>query len=307
VTAVAVPHTGRRLGPLVWFILGVVYVVWGSTYLGIKLVIETMPPLTSMGARFVTAAGVLAVIVAARRGPRVLAVTPRQLIATTAVGALLLGFGLGGVTLAERTVPSGMAALIVAAMPLWVVLLRRGAGQRVPVTTYAGVALGVAGVAVLVLPGRATAGGDLLGYLIILAGTVSWAFGSFISPRLPLPTDPIVLAVYEMLCGGLVLIAVGVASGELADPGRIIAGISLRSLLGWGYLVTVGSMVGFTAFVWLLDNAPISTVATYAYVNPVVAVGLGTAFAGEPFSAAIAAGGAIVVLGVALVVRSPAP
>ena len=289
----------------VWSALSVVYVVWGSTYLAIAFLVETMPPLLSMGVRFVCASVLLGGIVAVRQGPRALLISRANLLATLLVATLLLAGGLGAVTLAEEAgVASGVAALLVAAMPLWLVLLRAGSGDRPSRSTLAGVLTGFAGIAILVLPGSGTAG-PWLGMVGILVGTLSWALGSFLSPRLPLPTNPFALTTWEMLLGGLVLSAIGLLRGEAAevDP----ADFSAASLWAWAYLVVVGSVVAFTAFVWLLGNARLSLISTYAYVNPVVAVLLGRIFRGEPLTAAVVVGGAVTVAGVVLVVRGERP
>ena len=289
----------------VWSALSVVYVVWGSTYLAIAFLVETMPPLLSMGVRFVCASVLLGAIVAVRQGPRALLISRANLLATLLVATLLLAGGLGAVTLAEEAgVASGVAALLVAAMPLWLVLLRAGSGDRPSRSTLAGMLTGFAGIAILVLPGSGTAG-PWLGMVGILVGTLSWALGSFLSPRLPLPTNPFALTTWEMLLGGLVLSAIGLLRGEAAevDP----AGFSTASLWAWAYLVVVGSVVAFTAFVWLLGNARLSLISTYAYVNPVVAVLLGRVFRGEPLTAAVVVGGAVTVAGVVLVVRGERP
>jgi drug/metabolite transporter (DMT)-like permease len=289
----------------VWSVLSVVYVVWGSTYLAIAFLVETMPPLLSMGVRFICAAALLGAIVAVRQGPRALAVSRANLRATLLVAALLLGGGLGAVTLAEEAgVASGVAALLVASMPLWLVLLRAGSGDRPSGATVAGVLTGFAGIAILVLPGGGTSG-PVLAMAGILLGTLSWALGSFLSPRLPLPANPFALTTWEMLLGGLVLCAVGLLRGEAADVDA--GGFSAASLWAWAYLVVVGSVVGFTAFVWLLGNARLSLISTYAYVNPVVAVLLGWLVRGEALTAAVVVGGAVTVAGVVLVVRGERP
>ena len=290
---------------LIWTALATVYVVWGSTYLAIRVLVESAPPLLGMGTRFLVAGVVLAGLLAARRGARTLRVRPRQLAAAGVVGGLLLLGGNGLVAVAEQTVPSGLAALLVAATPLWLVCLRLTAGDRPRRLSLAGVLLGFVGVALLARPG--SGGGDVAtwGLLMILAASACWALGSFLSARLPLPADPLVATTYEMLLGGGLQLVLGAAVGELRgfDPGAV----SGRSWVAWGYLVVVGSLVAFSAYVWLLGNAPISLTATYAYVNPVVAVLLGALLLDEAVTAAIVAGGAVVVAGVALVVTAERP
>ncbi|MDP9398404.1 MAG: EamA family transporter, partial [Actinomycetota bacterium] len=205
----------------------------------------------------------------------------------------------------EQTVPSGLAALLVAATPLWLVCLRLAAGDRPRRLSLAGVLLGFVGVALLARPGGGGGNAATWGLLMILAASACWALGSFLSARLPLPADPLVATTYEMLLGGGLQLVLGAAVGELRgfDPGAV----SGRSWAAWGYLVVVGSLVAFSAYVWLLGNAPISLTATYAYVNPVVAVLLGALLLDEAVTAAIVAGGAVVVAGVALVVTAERP
>ncbi len=287
----------------VWTALSIVYVVWGSTYLAIAILIESMPPLLGMGGRFVTAGLLLTAFVMVRRGSASLRVTPRQLAATAGVAFLLLGMGLGGVTLAEASIPSGLAALLVASMPLWVVVLRRLAGERPSTATVLGVGVGFAGIAVLVLPGGWTSGAQLKAIGIVVLGTFCWALGSFLSSHLPLPDDALVLTCYEMLCGGAILLLGGLVRRESVDWSTFTG----RSMGAWVYLVLIGSLVGFTAFVWLIGHAPLSLASTYAYVNPVVAVVLGAFILSEPVTRWTVLGGGVVVLGVALVVRGERP
>jgi drug/metabolite transporter (DMT)-like permease len=287
----------------VWTALATVYLVWGSTYLGIAVLIETMPPLLGMGTRFFLASAVLATVLVVRHGPSVLRITPRELTSTFLLGFLLLGMGLGGVTLAEAHLPSGLVALLVAAMPLWVVVFRRVAGQHLHGSTVLGVLVGFAGICVLVLPGGWTGSAQLRAVVIVLVGSFCWALGTFLSPSLRVPSNAFVLTVWEMLCGGVVLSLLGALRGEAVDP----AAWSGRSLAAWFYLGLIGSAVGFTAFVWLLAHAPVSLVSTYAYVNPVVAVALGALVLSEPVTRWTLLGGAVVLAGVALVVRGERP
>ncbi|MFF4366272.1 EamA family transporter [Streptomyces sp. NPDC001594] len=298
----AAPATPQRgTGGAVWTALGLVYVVWGSTYLGIRIVVQTMPPFLSAGARFLSAGLVLAGIVAWRYGPSALRVTRAQLGSTLVVGLLLVLGGNGLVVLAETSVPSGLAALLVAAVPMWVVVLRSVTGDRPPLRTLAGVLVGLTGMAVLTSPGLS---GEvrLSGVLLVVAGSVTWALGSFTAGRLPLPGNPFTGSVYQMLWGGAAQVAVGLLRGEQRglDPGAF----STASWLALGYLVLIGSVVGFTAYAWLLQAAPLSLVATYAYVNPVVAVALGWLILDEPLTLPIVLGGAIVVAAVGVIVST---
>ncbi|RAJ41761.1 threonine/homoserine efflux transporter RhtA [Kitasatospora sp. SolWspMP-SS2h] len=295
----AVPPGG--LGAAVWAALGVVYVVWGSTYLAIRVVVETMPPLLSGALRFGAAALLLGAGLAVRQGWRALRVTWPQFGSAFLVGALLLVGGNGLVVLAERTVPSGLAALMVASVPLWVVLLRRVFGVRTGGTTLAGVLLGLVGLVVLTAPGL-TGEVGLSGLLLVVVAAVVWALGSVLAGRLPMPADPFVASVYEMLAGALGALALSFVRGE---PGRFDPGaVSTGSWAGLVYLVLFGSIVAFTSYAWLLQRAPLTLVATYAYVNPVVAVFLGWLFLSEALTWPIMLGGAIVVGGVFLVARN---
>jgi drug/metabolite transporter (DMT)-like permease len=294
------PATG-----LVWSALTIVYIVWGSTYLAIRVTVETLPPYLSAGLRFGLAGVLLGAVIAARRGPAALRVPPRRVAAAGLVGLLLLFGGNGVVVVAEsRGVPSGIAALLVATVPLLVVMLRLVIGDRPRWATVAGVLLGFGGLAALIAS-RGGGGGvvPVAGALLVVAASVSWATGSFFSRRLPLPSDPFVASVYEMIVGGLAMSAVGVGLGE---PARLSHG-SARSWLALLYLLVVGSLVAFTAYVWLLHNAPISLTATYAYVNPAVAVLLGALLLSEPITGPVLLGGAVIILGVALVVSTERP
>jgi drug/metabolite transporter (DMT)-like permease len=281
----------------IWSALAIVYVVWGSTYLAIAIAVQTLPPLFSAGIRFCLAGLVLVGFIAVRRRLRV---GRQQLLSATAIGVLLIFGGNGFVVLAERTVPSGLAALIVASVPLWIVILRRIAGDRVHPSTFIGVAVGFAGVVFLVVPRGSGGAADLIGFGLLLFATVSWALGTFLSPRLRMPADGLLSTGIQLLAGGIVLLVAGAAVGELAhlEP----ATWSTRSLLAMGYLVVFGSLVAFTAYSWLLQNAPVSLVATYAYVNPVVAVLLGALILAEPITPSIVIGAAIIVAAVAFIV-----
>lgn len=281
----------------IWTALGLVYVIWGSTYLAIAITVQTLPPLLSAGLRFLVAGGVLMAWIALRRGVRV---GREQLLGSSIVGLLLLVGGNGFVVLAERTVPSGLTALIIASVPLWIVLLRRLAGERVHPSTFAGVAVGFGGVAFLVIPRGSSGEVDPVGLAMLLVATTSWALGTFLAPRLRMPRDGLLSTALQQLAGGAVLVLAGAAVGELAHLDA--AAYSRDSLFALGYLVVFGSLVAFTAYSWLLQHAPVSLVATYAYVNPVVAVLLGALFLAEPITPSILAGAAIIVAAVAFIV-----
>ncbi|MEU8772668.1 EamA family transporter [Streptomyces sp. NPDC048606] len=299
--ATAPTASARRTGGAVWTALTLVYVVWGSTYLGIRIVVETMPPFLSAGARFITAGLVLAVAVTVRFGPGALRVTRRQLASTVLVGLLLIPGGNGLVALAETSVPSGLAALLVASVPMWVVLLRAGSGDRPRAWTLVGVLVGLAGLAVLVGPGLS---GEvrLSGVLLVLAASVSWSLGSFSGSKLSTPTNPFTGSAYQMLVGGVAGIAIGLLRGE--GRGLDVGSFSTASWVALAYLALIGSAVGFTAYAWLLRSAPLSLVSTYAYVNPVVAVALGALILDEALTWPILVGGGIVVAAVGVIVST---
>ena len=282
--------------------MATIYVVWGSTYLAIRVMVETIPPLLGAGVRFAIAGAVFYLLLLARRGRAGMRITPAQLGGAAIVGVLLCFGGNGLVTIAEQDVPSGLAALLIASVPLWVVLLRTLVGrERVSRSTLAGVALGFAGVAMLVLPGDRPEGATLGGVLLVVAAAVLWASGSFWSKRVELPDDSFVSTAVQMLCGGGAMIAVGLVAGEAGDVR--LGEVSLDSALAFAYLVLAGSLLAFTAYVWLLQNAPISTVATYAYVNPVIAVALGWAILSEEITPLVIGATAVIVASVAVVVR----
>jgi drug/metabolite transporter (DMT)-like permease len=279
--------------------LAVVYVVWGSTYLAIRVMVETVPPLLGAGVRFLLAGALMYAWVRARRSP--VRMTRAELAGCALVGILLMFGGNGLVTVAEQDVPSGLAALLIASEPLWVIVLRALWRERPGRVTALGVAGGFAGVALLLAPGQRPAGASLGACLLVVFAAMCWATGSFAGARLRLPRDPLHATAVQMLIGGGAMTVVGVAVGETAslDLGRV----SGDSWLAFGYLVLVGSIVAFTAYAWLLRNVPISTVSTYAYVNPAIAVFLGWAVLSEPVGAATLAGMAIVVASVAFTMR----
>jgi drug/metabolite transporter (DMT)-like permease len=290
----------------VWAALAVVYVVWGSTYLGIKVAVETIPPLLSGGMRFTAAALILGTVLLLRRGAASFKMSAREFGGAALVGLLLLSAGNGMVAVAEQHISSGFAALLVASVPLWLILFRTAVRDRPHTMTLAGVLVGFAGVAGLSLDGGASGSGT--GVVIILLASVSWTIGSFISGRIPMPKDPFTASAVEMAVGGAGLLLGGLAVGERLDP----ATVSGRSLIAVTYLVLVGSLVAYTSYIWLLGNAPISLVSTYAYVNPAVAVLLGMVVLGEQVTVGMLIAGVVIVTGVALVVstergRQPVP
>jgi drug/metabolite transporter (DMT)-like permease len=281
--------------------LTAVYVIWGSTYLAIRVMVESIPPLLGAGLRFAVAGAIFWVWLRLRGGPGAVRVTRGQAAGAAVVGVLLLFGGNGLVTIAEQDVPSGLAALIIASVPLWVVVLRATARERVSPVTLAGVVVGFVGVALLVVPGDRPDGATLAGVLLVVVAAALWALGSFWSKRVTLPPDAFLSTSVQMLLGGGAMIAVGLAAGEAGEVR--FAEIELDSALAFAYLVVAGSLVAFTSYVWLLQNAPISTVATYAYVNPVIALFLGWAILSETLTALMLAAASVIVMSVAIVVR----
>jgi len=288
-------------GARTWAALWTVYILWGSTYLGIELAGETIPPLFAAGVRFTTVGVVLTGWMLLRHGTASFRLDRRQYGSTVLCGLLLIGSN-ALLFVAERDVPIGLASLIIASVPLWLVVLRSATGDRPPRASLAGTAVGFLGVALLLRPG-----GDVTarGVLLVIGAALAWALGTFLSSRLPMPGDAVTTAGVQALSGGILLIPLGVAlsGGESLDPGSW----SSRSLLGLVYLVVFGSIVGYTAFVWLLANVPLGTVATYAYVNPLVAIVLGVLFLHEAVTWQIAAGAAVILTSVAIVIRREQP
>ena len=281
----------------VWVALWTVYLIWGSTYLGIELTGETIPPLFAVAVRFVIAGALMAGWVAWRRGAGALRVRGAELGSAVLVGLLLPGAN-AVLFVAERHVETGLASLIIGAVPLWVVVMRFATGERPDAVSVLGVVIGFAGVALLVQPGGH---GTLGGLVLVLVSSVMWALGSFVSARLPMPPDAFAATALEMLAGGIALLPIGLLaySPERFDPSQF----SARSIGGFWYLVVFGSLIGYTAYAWLLANAPIGQVSTYAYVNPVVAIALGAAVLDEGITWRIVVGAVVILASVALVVR----
>lgn len=270
------------------FALLVVYVVWGSTYFAIAVVIETLPPLLSAGLRFSVAGIVMlsALMLAARvRGQRIVLERPSLAHWRSAfvVGALLLLGGNGGVVLAEQYIPSGTAAVLVATVPIWLavfdaILMRRRPSGLVVI----GLVAGIVGVAILLAPVDGIDALDPLGVGLVVVAAMSWATGSLYARRAPLPRSQLLGTGMEMLAGGIVILVAGTLIGELGRAD--VSSFSLRSLVALAYLVLFGSLAAFTAYTWLLAHVPVSTVGTYAYVNPIVAVALGAVLLSEPIT-----------------------
>jgi drug/metabolite transporter (DMT)-like permease len=289
----------------VWSALGAVYLIWGSTYLAIRVMVETVPPALGAGVRFILAGLLMLGALAVRGGGlRAVAVSRTQLRNCFVIGSLLAAGGNGLVTVAEQDVPSGLAALLVASVPLWVVLYRTLGGDRVAGVTLAGVSLGFVGVGVLLAPGGRPDDVHIGMALLIVLAAAFWGLGSFTAQRIELPRDPLVTTGWQMLLGGALFATCGLVAGE---AGRVDVGsFSTNSVLAFAYLVVVGSIVAFSAYAYLLGNAPISQVSTYAYVNPVIAVVLGAVILGEHVAPVTVAGMALIVASVVVVVRREA-
>jgi drug/metabolite transporter (DMT)-like permease len=290
--------TGVSKGAKVWVALWVVYIVWGSTYLGIELASETMPGIFAAGIRFTIAGLLMLAFLAWRHGLPSLRVSRAALAACALVGLLLPGAN-SILFITERKVPIGLTSLIIASVPLWVLLLRLSVRERPDLVSTIGLVVGFGGIVLLVQPGSDT---GPLGYLLLtVLAAFMWALGSFLSPRIPLPRDVLVATGYEMLAGGVVLTAIGLIA---ANPGELDpSGWSARSIFGLVYLIVFGSLLGFSAYVWLLANAPITKVSTYAYVNPVIAIALGVIVLDESVTLRIVAGALLILVSVAIVLR----
>ena len=277
----------------VWAGLVAIYVIWGSTYLGMELAIESIPPFLMASIRFLIAGAILYALYRPREAP-----TRRQWLGAAVIGAFLLVGGNAMVGFAQTRIDTGVAALVVATMPLWIALFdyvyaRRPLGPQ----ALLGLLVGFAGIAILIRPG-----GDIdpVGALICLFAPVSWAVGSLYARGATLPTRPLLGAGMQMLAGGALLALVGFGTGERIDVGAI----SARSIGGLVFLIVFGSIVAYSSYVWLLKVAPTQLVATYAYVNPVIAVLLGAAVLGEPITRWVVLAGAAIVTSVVLIVRA---
>lgn len=285
--------------------LGIMYIAWGTTYIAIAFTIETMPPLLSMSFRFVAASLALFIFIGLRNGWGALRLSRKELSSAVFLGILMLGTGLGTMALAEKVVPIGVASLIVAAMPIWTALFRTLDNDRPKISSLLGISTGLIGIGIIMLPGNTIARPDsdgqnvTLWMFVILFGNLCWSIGSFLAPRMETPSDPLVLSTYEMAgAAGALFIAGMIRQESITD----FMDASARSWGGWIYLVTVGSLIGYTVYTWLLENAPITLVSTYAYVNPVVAVALGILIFSETLTTNILVGGVIVIVSVAIVV-----
>ena len=292
-------HPSRPSTAAVAVALLIVYVVWGSTYLGIAIMIETLPPLLAAGFRYATAGLLmLGALVAHARLWRGAAPLERPTAAhwrsAFIVGTLLLLGGNGGVVLAELYIPSGIAAVLIAAMPIWLALFDSILTKRRPSRlVVGGLVAGIVGVGLLIAPFDEIDRINPIGIGLCLIAEISWAAGSIYARRAPLPRSALLGTGLEMLAGGLVLMLAG---GLLGEIGRAnVEEFCIRSLVAVGYLIVFGSIVAFTAYTWLLANVPVSTVGTYAYVNPIVAMALGAVILREPITARTLIASAIII------------
>lgn len=302
-TTLARSAAGQRVGGRVIAAFAAVYVIWGSTYLFIKIAIDSVPPLLMSGVRFLIAGGILLAITAGMRGASTDPVGWPQWRASMITGALLLFGGNGGVSYGEQFVPSGVVALIVATVPLFIALFSAVfLGSRLHRMAVAGIVVGLAGTGVLLRPGAA-GGGDLGHMLLVLGAPLAWSIGSLYATRGPLPRRLLVATGMEMLCGGALLVVGGLITGEASAVH--LDHISTASWLSFLYLIVFGSLVAFSAYVWLLSKVPTTAVATYAYVNPLVAVLLGWLVLGERITGQTLIAAALIIVAVLLILSRP--
>ena len=288
---------------LVWTAILILYVVWGSTYLGIRVAVETIPPFVLAASRFILAGSIMLAAVSVIRRRTLSMPTRRQWRDALIVGTCLMGGGMGAVAWGEQTVPSGIAGVLIAMMPVWVAVFGRVFyGERLPRVAIVGIVTGMTGVALLVGQSIAVDRSlDPAGVAALIVSPMAWAAGSlFAAHRADLPKDPFVTTGMQMLTGGIVLAGLSIVTGELAafDPGTV----SSSSMIAFVYLTVVGSLVAFTAYAWVLRHAPLPLIATYAFVNPVIAVFLGSLILDEPITPSQLVAGGVIVAGVALII-----
>jgi drug/metabolite transporter (DMT)-like permease len=288
---------------LIWAAILTLYVVWGSTYLAIRVAVETLPPFVMAAVRFATAGLVMLAVVAIVRGGTLVRPTRREVRDSAIVGTCLMFGGMGLVSWGEQTVPSGIAGVLVAMMPVWVAVYGRAfLGERLPRLAVAGIGIGIVGVAILVGRGVTVDGSlDPAGIVALIISPMAWAAGAtFSAHRARLPDDPFLATGLEMLSGSIVLGIAAVVTGEVAAfrPSEV----SADSLVATVYLTAVGSLVAFTAFAWVIRHAPLPLVATYAFVNPIIAVVLGSLLLHESVGPVQLAAGGVIIVGVALII-----
>ncbi len=295
------PADAPRTTPRVWLGLWTIYIAWGSTYLAMRVMVRTIPPLLGASTRFLIAGAVVLAWVAVRQGRDGLRLSRGQLLTLAATGALVPGIGNGLNSLAVKHATSVTVALLNAAVPLWLILIRRFARERVPLVTLIAVPVGFSGVAILLLPGG-NIGASGLGVTFALGAGAAWGVGAFASARLIRDIQPSLVIGVQMLVAGLVQLVISAGLGELSGlhPGRF----SGESIAGLVYLLTIGGILTYSVYAWLLQRAPVSQIATYAFVNPIVAVVLGRLILDESLGWTGLVGAAVIVGSVALTVRS---
>lgn len=297
--------TRQHASPLaIWAGIFVLYVVWGSTYLGIALAVQTIPPFLMGFLRFVPAGILLAAAIAIRNRSTIRRPTLRQVRDTSIVGGFLLLGGMGLVAWAEQTIPSGVAALFIALMPMWLAILARVVfGDRLPRLAVLGIVVGLVGVGILTWPEAGVPPLDPAGVAALIASPIFWSIGSLYAAKKAVAPTPALFATgLQMVAGGIILLAAAALTGELT--GFEWTQVSDTSWAGVAYLLVVGSLVGYTTFAWLITVAPLPRVTTYAYVNPVVAVLLGWLFLAEPLSPRTILAGGVIVVAVVLIVTA---
>ena len=288
----------------VWAGLVVLYVVWGSTYLGMKLAIDTVPPFVMGFLRFVPAGLLLTGGVVLRDRRTIRRPTAQQVRDASIVGAMLLLGGTGLVAWGEQTVATGIAALLIGLVPMWLAVFGRILfGDRIPVLAAVGIAVGLVGVAILAWPAEGVGSLDPAGLLALIVSPMFWSLGTlYAARRAVLPRPALFSTGLQMIAGGIAFLVAALLTGQMS--GFDLASVSATSWFGIGYLIFVGSLVGFTTYAWLLTVAPLGRIATYAYVNPVVAVILGSLILDEPLTARTVVAAAVIVLAVALIVTA---
>jgi len=303
ITGTSAPRTGRTAG-LVVVAFGIVYVIWGSTYLAMRVGIESFPPLLLPGTRHLLVGTILFPLVRWKTGERP---TWEQWRTAIVTGVLLLLLGNGGVCVAEETVPSGVAALLVAMVSLWMVVVDwvRPGGVRPGPRIIGGIALGFAGLVLLVGPAHLGNSGriDLKGAAVLVVASLAWACGSLYSKHGALPKSPLLGVSMQALAGGTALWTAGFLTGEVRS--LHFAAISQRSWVALAYLMVFGSVIGFTAYLYILKNSTAARVGTYALVNPVVALFLGWLFAGESITLRTVLAATVILTAVVLVITAP--
>ncbi|MGA3244647.1 MAG: drug/metabolite exporter YedA [Bacteroidota bacterium] len=276
-----------------------VYIVWGSTYLAIRIAIETIPPLLMAGFRFIIAGSIMYLWGRLRTNERPTRVHWKS---AAIVGLMLLLVGNGALSWSEQLIPSGIAALLVAVSPLWFILIEwMQGGARPTAGVFIGLALGTIGIAILIDPADLVGGGEVsaLGASVLLISSVCWAFGSFYSRRAKLPSSPALANGMEMLIGGVGLILIGALTGEVKD--LHLANVTTKSLLAVAYLVVFGSIIGFSSYIWLFHNTTPTRASTYAYVNPIVAVFIGWLVGGEQLPTRVILAALLIIAAVAAI------